>query len=427
MKSKYLKTIQTKIKNNDLSGVKKLLTKLTFTEKTLFSYSDIIYYASFFNRNEIVEYLIKNTDLNPAANKNSALRIACCNGNLELVKLLLTDKRVTKCGHIDLRQAVKNRHYNVVSFLINENLVNPTIDSNISLILAAESGCTDSLNLLLNDKRVNPTYHQINHAFSLACSNGFLIPMEILLKIKEINPNYRNNYALLNSSAKNFADSLEKLLSFSSVNPSFNNNEALILAAENGSTDTLKLLLNDSRLTLDINNKALTLAAENNHSDVFKLLLSDSRIGDSYYFHSLLILLIKNGNLDLVELLIEHKIMFLEPDINFFILACEYGHLDIIKLLLNKLKINISKNNESALFLASKNNHIDVVEFLITIPSIDISSYSNFCIKHCFYSGYKETSSRLFENKKVKDKLNKTGEIYLSLNKEYIKNNLSTF
>jgi hypothetical protein len=66
-------------------------------------------------------------------------------------------------------------------------------------------------------------------------------------------------------------------------------------------------------------------------------------------------------------------------------LASQYGHIEVLKLLLNHPKVDPSANNNigmnfislnifKAIQLASRNGHIEVVKFLLNLPKVDPSA-----------------------------------------------------
>lgn len=84
---------------------------------------------------ELFKMLLKNPKIDPSNGgkreqtysnfDNGALRIACSKGFYEIVKLLLNDKRVNPVTgkNYPLRNAYKNKHWNVVQLLIENDTV----------------------------------------------------------------------------------------------------------------------------------------------------------------------------------------------------------------------------------------------------------------------------------------------------------------
>src|SRR5690606_33138000 len=83
------------------------------------------------------------------------------------------------------------------------------------------------------------------------------------------------------------------------------------------------------------------------------------------YYHCLRWLMI-NSNIEIVRFFILSN---LDNDIEYALqLACENGHLEIVRLLIS-LNSNIHADNESALRLASENGHLEIVRLLISLNS----------------------------------------------------------
>jgi hypothetical protein len=72
----------------------------------------------------------------------------------EVKKLLEQDLDITFEENLVFRTAIESRKYEIVELLMNDKRINPSKHHNISLHLAAIDGQQDIVNLLLTDKRV---------------------------------------------------------------------------------------------------------------------------------------------------------------------------------------------------------------------------------------------------------------------------------
>ena len=106
----------------------------------------------------IVESLIIDQEVNPAANNNYAILTSSEQGYYDIVKLLLKDKRVDPSAdnNKSILFASRNGHYEIAKLLLADERVDPTKNYLCSLFifLAFENNHFDIIELLWNDKRI---------------------------------------------------------------------------------------------------------------------------------------------------------------------------------------------------------------------------------------------------------------------------------
>lgn len=108
------------------------------------------------NRNiEKIKMFLSNPSFNPAAQNNQAFHWACRNGHLEIVNVLLDDKRIVPDNETFLFTC-RNGHIDVVKRLLADPRIDPTYENNLAIIWAGSSGHPEIVSLLLADPRVNP-------------------------------------------------------------------------------------------------------------------------------------------------------------------------------------------------------------------------------------------------------------------------------
>ncbi len=191
-------------------------------------------------------------------------------GNYLAIKVLLADQRVEQ------------------SFA--RAPTGPSRDNNYAIRLASENGHLDVVKLLLEDKRretkVSPAYAYAvdpsdrgNGAIQRASENGHLDVVKLLLADKRVDPADRNNYAIMLASWNNHPEVVKLLLADKRVDPSADNNEAILKASENGHLEVVKVLLANKQVDpSDYGNYAILLASSNGHAEVVKLLLGSDKI-----------------------------------------------------------------------------------------------------------------------------------------------------
>ena len=89
---------------------------------------------------ETVKKLLKDSEVDPAADYNYAIRYASEYGYAEVVRLLLDGVRVDPraCDNYAIRQASHNGHVEVVRLLLDDDRVNPADDNNFAIRYANE-------------------------------------------------------------------------------------------------------------------------------------------------------------------------------------------------------------------------------------------------------------------------------------------------
>jgi len=134
--------------------------------------------ASYHNHYNLVKLLLKDPRVNPSDYNNNALKSAAYNNNLNILILLLEDKR-TVCTSKDLNEilslSIRNANKEVVQYLINYTDADPTYDNCYSIFEVIVKNELDIIKLLLKDKRVLksalsfPIYYIDRIKFYVAC------------------------------------------------------------------------------------------------------------------------------------------------------------------------------------------------------------------------------------------------------------------
>ena len=182
-------------------------------------------------RHDLVELILQYVD--PTINDNFAINTAA-NGNEEMMRVLLRDRRITQCNRA-FEIASVSGHAKIVRMLMDYG-VDPAMGGNYAIKVAATYGHTDVVVELLKDPRVD-----CMQAFSNACV-------------------YRHT------------DVVAELLKDPRVDPAVNNNYAIKSAASTGNKIIVELLLLDARTSAHI--EALKYASHGDKLEVVELLLN---------------------------------------------------------------------------------------------------------------------------------------------------------
>jgi len=206
---------------------------------------------------------------------------------------------------------------------------------------------------------------ELEKQFIEACGDGNIGVAEKLLQNPKINPNcqwgYNNDWTPFN------------------------------IACFNGYIDIVKLLLNDNRVDINkADNYGFTPfwnACENGHAEIVRLLLNDKRVDinksgkydDDDDCGALFFVACRNGHTDTVKLLLNDQ----RIDINKahsgatpFWIACREARIEIVKLLLNDQRIDINRTSidgETPFFVACQTEQIEIVKLLLSDERVDIN------------------------------------------------------
>ncbi|KNC73428.1 hypothetical protein SARC_14015 [Sphaeroforma arctica JP610] len=149
---------------------------------------------------DVVRLLLGSDKVNPGDDKSVALRVACEEGHIEIVRMMLA---LPHTQFVDpgiengfcLRKAIDNRHSEVVRMLLQDMRVDPSADHNSALQIACERNDPAVVQLLLNNPAVDPTMDNSN-CLVLASKAGNLAAVLVLLADGRVNANARTGFAL---------------------------------------------------------------------------------------------------------------------------------------------------------------------------------------------------------------------------------------
>ncbi|KAI9328067.1 ankyrin repeat-containing domain protein [Obelidium mucronatum] len=106
---------------------------------------------------DVVKLLIKVPSVDPSTFENTCLSYAAEFGHTEIVKLLLADPRVDPAdrGSIAIRLAAQGNQVGVVKLLLKDGRADPASEDNNAIIIASDGGLFNVVKLLLADSRVD--------------------------------------------------------------------------------------------------------------------------------------------------------------------------------------------------------------------------------------------------------------------------------
>lgn len=133
----------------------------------------------------VVEFLLLDRGLDPAANGNWALLEACHAGHRKVVELLLADERVWPIPPRALLLAVHSGNVRIVRILLRH--ISPAHAENEAIQIASRLGHTEMVRLLLADQRCDPGVHY-NMPLRYAAIAGHTEITRLLLADPRVDP-----------------------------------------------------------------------------------------------------------------------------------------------------------------------------------------------------------------------------------------------
>ena len=308
------------------------------------------------------------------------LLVASLNGHDNIVEIVLpklnsVDEVGGNLKWNSLHAAAKSGFTGIVSELLTKS-GNRLIDScdtykRTALMLAAENGHADSVNVLLNNKAdVNKVDVCGRSALFRAAANGHEDIVEVLIekgadvKVKDKNGKTATHFA----ASAGQTDALMILVSHEdmSLNEDKKGMTPVHWASLNGQEECLEILLQNYDSELDKEDGLLSpvhcAALKNNQSCLEMLIANNFKVNRVFKGKSPLILAVENNCVDVVKVLLEHGANVDEKHpklgLTLLMMAAKNDHSELVETLLeNGAKFDsLDENGDSALHLAIKAN-----------------------------------------------------------------------
>ena len=178
-------------------GLKKYLINLLKTKKNIVVDSDnnyVLRWAVCYNHIEIVKELLKFDEVNTCDSNYHAFELSIETSNIEIFKLLYSDYRTKK--HIDgvfnlsISKCLDYNNVKILKYLLSNSYNvkqynNKVFDNIIFLSNYDYLKRLDFINILLNDKRFDPSYNN-NSVLHIAIVNEKYEYIRLLLKNREV-------------------------------------------------------------------------------------------------------------------------------------------------------------------------------------------------------------------------------------------------
>lgn len=207
----------------------------------------------------------------------------------QILKLLLKQKEVNDsyCNNKFLLQVCRSKYPSLVNLLLSRKEIDASYKDNKCLIAACmgtrnyhddEPRAFKIVKLLLADESVNPAA-QKNKPLNTACESGFLQIAELLLLDKRVNPT-GNGDAIIRACERNYVNVVQAILAKKGVDVSASNYKVIKTALRSGNktAEICLLLLNREEVDLSANdNEFFRLACKYKCQKVIEFLLENPK------------------------------------------------------------------------------------------------------------------------------------------------------
>jgi len=371
---------------------------------------------------EIVEMLLTNPTTKMDVTTRDGMTVvfyACWKCNLDVLKLLVNDKRITTSilndpwGGLDhfessLHMLARGGEHEMILNVLQLMLDQPNINVNSKDHL----GRTPLMNAVGIDDKIakmmleNPATEldivseDGNTVFTLACERSSVECVKMILQDKRWDPNMlerktvKGDSGLIIAAYRGSLDIVKLILDQPSIDVNIqdsNGESPLNFAMKCNFPEVVEILLAREETKLDILDEndeySLKQACKNNYVECVKLFLADKRcnaeIVNNVGRNSLstaLTIAAESGNAEIAKMLLDYP----GVDVNLkqpILLAMEHGHFEIVKMLLEKANIEPDVKNdygETGLTLACQKNHVKCVENILDHDKCRSSAYINY-------------------------------------------------
>ncbi|GBG34276.1 Ankyrin-2 [Hondaea fermentalgiana] len=338
--------------------------------------------ASWSGLTEVVEELLRDADVDPSAEGQSAIRAASANGHAATVAVLLQANGVdpSVLQNEALRFASRGGHLDVVKLLLAHPRVDPTAEDSEALTAAAAGGRSEIVQILLQDGRADPTATN-NLGIRMALENGHEDVALTLMRDARVNVAHAENQIFIMAADLNCVTVVRSLLAeetCNQVNPAARDNAAICLAAQKGYTEIVEALLADGRADpACAENDPIRYASRGGHVDVVRALLQDPRVDPCARDCEALIWAVEAGDETIMRLLVEESAGRVDPAAGnhaYLMWAIALNKADTVERLLKDPRVNPATNNDWPVREAARLGHADVVEVMARDPRVNVSA-----------------------------------------------------
>jgi ankyrin repeat protein len=265
---------------------------------------------------------------------------------------------------------------------------------------------------LLEDGVVDPSVND-SSCFASACYYGHLDAVLFLLKHPKVDPSAMSNIGFVKACSMGHVEIVKLLLLDSRIDPTDQENESICIAAENGHIEIVKILLQDNRVVpqtiavgedhmQNFNNCALVRACEGGRVEIVKLLLESGLVQTSLDENLALRSAIESGHHECTSLILKDRQLDLSQypafEDDLLSLAACSGNIKTVELLLHDDRISLTTD---AIRFALDEQHFEIVRLFLKDPRTDPSMHDNYLLRKCLEYGYHDLVRILLHDERV--------------------------
>ncbi|KAJ3326507.1 hypothetical protein HDU76_012864 [Blyttiomyces sp. JEL0837] len=353
--------------------------------------------ASATSETQVPGYFVKFS-----ARENQAIRVASANGYLDIVKVLVYNRKCRPAAkeHDAIKEAARHGFTEIVTVLLLTYLQADFAEiGNIVLTIACEKGYEDIVDVVLevvlfgNDggglggDRSNGL--DLEKGILCSAREGHVNVLKKLLKLDGVNP---DNSPIIEAAKRGHVDVVKLLLKTNMFNPAAKDYAAILGAISNGHVDVVRVLLKCEGIYSTVcYKKCLVDAVRAGHIAVVECLLEVDGVDwhEDGYDSKPVRLAVKKGHSDMVTLFLDFK--WADPTANgneLIQLASEFGLVDIVKLLLEIDGVDPGVCHSASLIAACSQGHDDVVKLLLDSGRVNPGANDNEAIRVASFEGF---------------------------------------
>ena len=272
-KSEVMKPVMEIIFEESLTKNRDQIVKLMLEKKLVdasINFNHGVRWALKNDKTDLLDWFLSDSRVDVSIDDNAALNKMIEKSDLKAVEWLLENNKVAETAGSSLEQVIKLNKNDI--FLIMLPKVKPLKDA---AYVAFQEKQYSMAKLLLLDGKVDPVFGSAGQLIIKASEEGQSEIVQVLLNDKRVDPSCFNNHALILAAGGDHLEVMKLLL----ADPRVNFDKAAIeYAATKGKLQALKMLFNDPRFKKFDYSNAIKGAKREKHTEVVDFLLAMSNI-----------------------------------------------------------------------------------------------------------------------------------------------------
>lgn len=260
-------------------------------------------------RQSVVDLLLEDERIDPSADENKALQLACDFGDLRVIKQIVKHKRfrpgASREHHCFLERAFERGDYKTMEAMLAYEFTSRKCDNECILRMACATGNRSLVKELIEVHKCDPAAKR-GQCLYLACKNGHADVARMLLTYESVRPRIENEESveLLAACEGGHAEVVRLLLEHPEVNPNCKEGLPLLVAIRKRHAAVARAILSDRHFQPNRCNGLREACCTTEYNPILDILLADGRF---YDYSSAVEEATINGNLGALRVLLEHS------------------------------------------------------------------------------------------------------------------------